>query len=269
MLDAILKNFGIKCKLKLNSLGCKECMPKYRDGLKDKLSQIKDSLCEDCNKRIETNPIRVFDCKNSACQEALSDMPRIYDALCESCRSDFNKLQELLKLNFIKFEIDKNLVRGLDYYSKSAFEFVSDKIGAQSAVAGGGRYDRLVEYLGGKETPGIGFAIGVERLLELVEMPQTQREGVYLGVMVAEARDRLFEKSIELRKNIKVYFEPNLKKLKNHLKAADKLGAKFCAIVGEDEFKEDKIWVKNLQTKEEHKESLKILDMLINPNIKI
>ena len=126
------------------------------------------NLCEDCNRRIITNPIRVLDCKNESCQNELKNAPKITENLCESCDSDFKKLKEILDINNIKYEVDSNLVRGLDYYTKTAFEFVSDNIGAQSAIAGGGRYDRLVEFLGGKSTPAVGFAIGIERLLELI-----------------------------------------------------------------------------------------------------
>ena len=166
MISEILKFFKIGYKLQLNSLGDETCMPQYKEKLVEHLNTL--SLCEDCNRRITTNPIRVLDCKNESCQEQLVGAPKITDNLSPECEADFTKLKEILDSNGVEYEVDTNLVRGLDYYTKTAFEFVSDNIGAQSAIAGGGRYDKLVEYLGGKTTPAVGFAIGIERLLELI-----------------------------------------------------------------------------------------------------
>lgn len=190
MLKEILDNLGVKATLKLNSLGCPECMPKYREKLIEFLNKI-PNLCEDCLRRKELNPIRVLDCKNSNCQMQLKDAPLVTDHLCSSCSEDFKNLQEFLTILKIDFSLDPWLVRGLDYYTKSAFEFISDEIGAQSAVAGGGRYDRLVEFLGGKPTKGIGFAMGIERLLELAKPPLEPRSGVYLGVLSESATKKL------------------------------------------------------------------------------
>ncbi len=252
MVKDILDFFSISTVLKINSLGCKECMPSYRENLITFLRDIEDGLCEDCQRRISTNPIRVFDCKNENCQSLLKEGPRITDSLCSVCDEDFDTLTSALTDLGIEYEIDKNLVRGLDYYTKSAFEFVSSSLGAQNAVAGGGRYDRLVEFLGGKPTPAIGFAIGVERILELIEMHPLGREGYYFGALVEEAVPVVFREGLKKREDEKVFIEYKKKSLKAHLKSADRLNARFCAVIGEDELKNGVIWVKDLEKKEEN-----------------
>ncbi|MCH9740965.1 MAG: histidine--tRNA ligase [Epsilonproteobacteria bacterium] len=251
MIGDIFKALGIGYKLQINSLGCPKCMPPYRENLISFLTECKDELCEDCNRRIDTNPIRVLDCKNEKCQSLLVNSPKLINNLCESCDNDFNKLTTLLQSANIDYEVDTNLVRGLDYYSKTAFEFVSDEIGSQSAIAGGGRYDKLVEFLDGKPTPAVGFALGIERIMELVQMPETSREGYYLGAMDAEAVDSLFPLASKKRATDKVTVEYGAKKLKAHLKGADKVNARYCAVIGEDEFRDGTIWVKDLVEKEE------------------
>ena len=251
MIGDIFKALGIGYKLKINSLGCPKCMPPYRQNLVEFLTECKDELCEDCNRRIETNPIRVLDCKNEKCQSLLVDSPKLIKNLCSSCDDDFVKLERLLKSENIEYEVDTNLVRGLDYYSKTAFEFVSNEIGSQSAIAGGGRYDRLVEFLDGKPTPAVGFALGIERIMELVKMPELERSGYYLGAMDEEAIDALFPLASKKRTTHKVTVEYAPKKLKAHLKNADRVNARYCAVIGEDEFKDKTIWVKDLVEKKE------------------
>jgi histidyl-tRNA synthetase len=241
----IFDALGIDYTLKINSLGCNECMPKYREKLVEFLNTHKNELCEDCQRRINQNPIRTLDCKVESCQAVLKDAPKITDNLCENCNKDFETLKKGLENLEIPYEVDKNLVRGLDYYTKTTFEFVSTEIGAQSAIAGGGRYDRLVEFLGGKPTPGVGFAIGIERILELVKTNE-ERKGIYIGVMLEDALSFAQKEAKELRKNEKVYFEPKVKSLKAHLKAADKGGYKKALIVGEEELKNNTFFEKEL-----------------------
>ena len=236
---------NINYTLKINSLGCPECMPHYREKLVNFLNEHKENLCADCQRRISQNPIRTLDCKNESCQAILKNAPKITDNLCQSCESDFEILKKGLDNLGIKYEVDKNLVRGLDYYTKTTFEFISNKIGAQSAIAGGGRYDRLVEFLGGKPTPGVGFAIGIERIMDLVEI-KNERKGIYLGAIVKEALPVIIKKAKELRKDTKVFVEPNIKSLKAHLKAADKGNFKKAMIIGEDELKENTFFEKEL-----------------------
>ncbi len=245
MASKILDKFNIKYTLKINSLGCNECRPKYTDNLINFLENKKDVLCEDCQRRITQNPIRTLDCKNETCQNHLKDAPKITYNLCDNCNRDFEILKnELDKLN-IKYEVDTNLVRGLDYYNKTAFEFVSDEIGAQSAICGGGRYDKLVEMLDGKSVPAVGFAMGIERLLPLVNV-ESDRSGIYIGIMTEEARDMAMNKFKELVDTEKVYFENKVRKLNQHLKRADKMNYKKVLIAGEDELAKNEFFVKEL-----------------------
>ena len=251
MIAQIFRELGIGFTLKLNSLGCSACMPPYRENLINFLTDIKEELCEDCNRRIGTNPIRVLDCKNETCQSLLTDSPKLIDNLCDSCDADFKKLTTLLDDAGIAYEIDTNLVRGLDYYNKTAFEFVSSEIGAQSAIAGGGRYDKLVEYLDGKPTPAVGFAIGIERIMELVKMPENIKEGYYMGAMVPEAVEKVLMLANAKRKYKKVTVEYTSKGFKSHMKGADKSNARFALLIGEDELANGTVWLKDLETKEE------------------
>ncbi len=249
MIDEILNFFGIKYKLLLNSLGCKECMPKYKEDLVGHLKNL--TLCEDCNRRIELNPIRVLDCKNEACQKELQNAPKITNSLCTNCSDDFNQLKSILDYNNISYSVDSNLVRGLDYYTKTAFEFVSDEIGAQSAIAGGGRYDRLVEFLGGKSTPAIGFAMGIERLLELIKPKFTTQEILYIGSMDEAANNLVFSLVNKKRKYIKVITDYKVRSFSKHLNNATKSKATSIALIGENELKNNTIWIKDLDSKEE------------------
>jgi len=251
MISQIFDALGIGFDLHINSLGCKVCMPKYKENLINSLQEIKEELCEDCNRRIGTNPIRVLDCKNGKCQSLLVESPKLINYLCEECDPDFKKLTTLLKKAGIHYKVDTNLVRGLDYYSKTAFEFVSNEIGAQSAIAGGGRYDRLVEFLDGKPTTAVGFAIGIERIMELVKMPEISREGIYMGAMIPEAVEALLPIATTKRKETKVTVEYNSKGFKSHLKGADRVGARYALLIGEDELANGTVWVKDLKSKEE------------------
>ena len=251
MLKEILEFFGIGFTLKLNSLGCNECMPPYKENLVKHLTNFKENLCEDCNRRILTNPIRVLDCKNNKCQLLLTGAPKITTSLCNSCDSDFEKLKEILNFNNINYEVDSNLVRGLDYYNKTAFEFVSNEIGAQSAIAGGGRYDKLVEFLGGKSTPGIGFAIGIERLLELIKMPQCNQDVIYMGTLDDSSLNTMIKVANQKRKTTKTLVEYTPRSFGKHFSIAEKLGANIVALIGENELKNGTIYIKNIKTREE------------------
>jgi histidyl-tRNA synthetase len=251
MIGQIFKELGIGFDLLINSLGCPECMPLYKDNLVGFLTGIKEDLCEDCNRRIGTNPIRVLDCKNEKCQSMLENSPKLISNLCGNCDTDFQKLTALLDKAGIDYTVDTNLVRGLDYYNKTAFEFVSNEIGSQSAIAGGGRYDKLVEYLDGKPTPAVGFAIGIERIMELVQMPETGKEGYYMGAMVPEAVETLFALAAKKRQETKVTVEYSSKGFKSHMKGVDRSNARYALLIGEDELANGTVWIKDLETKEE------------------
>ncbi len=256
MIADILLACGITYRLQLNSLGDNNCMPAYRDSLVSFITSVEDKICEDCQRRKSTNPIRVLDCKNSTCQALYVKAPKLINNLCSTCQEDFDTLKKILDYNNIAYEIDTNLVRGLDYYSKTAFEFVSDNIGSQSAIAGGGRYDRLVEFLDGRPTPAVGFAMGIERLMELIVMPQLQRDGYYIGAMDEEAVDIVMHLAYKKRKTDKTTIDYKAKNLKNHLKAADKVNAKYCCVIGANEMSNNTIWVKDLENKTEKALSL-------------
>ncbi len=253
MLSNIFDTLGIRYKVLVNSLGCKSCMPSYRKSLVGFLDGVAKDLCIDCQRRITSNPIRVLDCKNENCQKLIANAPKLSNSLCKDCDRDFKRLQELLNNSGIDYEVDSRLVRGLDYYSGTAFEFVSDEIGAQSAIAGGGRYDRLVEFLGGKPTPGIGFAIGIERIIDLVKMPTQEHLGWYLGVLDDKSIDRILAVAQKLRQQgEKALVEYSPKSLKAHLKGANRAKARYCAVIGEDERAKDAIWIKDLVKKVEN-----------------
>lgn len=261
MLSQILAKLDIKAKLKLNSLGCEKCLPEFRAKFLEFVS-AKSDFCEDCKRRKELNPIRMLDCKNEHCQGLLVGAPALKECLCAECQSDFKSLQGLLSANGVEFEIDDKLVRGLDYYSKTAFEFESDEIGAKAAVAGGGRYDKLISYLGGKEGFGVGFAIGVERLMAiLAQKEQSQkRSGVYLCALDSAFVTRLFGVAQILRQKYKVNLSYEAKKLAKHLNLADLSGAKIFLCMGENEAKENKLFYKDLESKEERQIEIKNLE---------
>jgi len=251
MIADILKALGIGYRLKLNSLGDQHCMPAYREKLVSFIESCGDAICGDCERRKLTNPIRVLDCKNEGCQSLYVNAPKLLNNLCDGCQNDFDTLKQILDNHSIAYEIDTNLVRGLDYYSKTAFEFVSDNIGSQSAIAGGGRYDRLIEFLDGKPTPAVGFALGIERLMELIVMPEKAREGYYLGAMDSEAIQSVLLAAEKVRRSEKAVVEYEPRSLKAHLKGADRIHARYCAVIGENELVQNSIWVKDLVEKTE------------------
>lgn len=252
MLVEIFSRLDIKFKLLLNSLGCSQCLPQYRQNLVQFLNS-KEGFCEDCLRRKVLNPIRVLDCKNEHCQNLLKNAPLLNQNLCECCQKEFIFLQECLKQNAVEFKLDSKLVRGLDYYSKTAFEFVSDEIGAKSAIAGGGRYDKLIEYLGGKSGYGIGFAIGIERIMAILEQKEQklEREGIYLCALDKTYISKLLQIATKLRKKHKVILNYEAKKLAKHLENADKTHLKIFLCMGENEAKSESLFYKNLENKDE------------------
>jgi len=249
MAQEIFDTLGISTKLKINSLGCEKCFPDYRKKLENFLIDKKDELCSDCHRRINTNPIRTLDCKIETCKTSLKDSPKITYNLCDKCNSEFELLKRLLIANEIDFEIDTNLVRGLDYYSRTAFEFISNEIGSQSAVAGGGRYDKLVEFLDGKSTPAVGFALGIERIIELIKLPEKNLDGYYFGTLDKDFLEKLYILGSKKRKFCRVHIEYKIRSLKTHITQALKMGYKYCAILGSDEVANETIWIKDLEAK--------------------
>ena len=248
-----IEKLGIKnVSLYINSIGCKDCRKKYEQALKDYLNANYDGLCELCKSRFEKNPLRILDCKNQDCKKIVENAPSILDYLCEDCNSHFEKVKKLLTLSNVQFKVDHNIVRGLDYYTKTVFEFVSENIGAQGTVCGGGRYDGLVKQLGGTETCGIGFAAGIERLLLLmentgVEIPKDDGVEIYIASMGEQALEKAFYIVKTLRENgIVAELDHMERGVKSQFKYADKIGAKYVGVIGSDELEKGIVKIKNM-----------------------
>lgn len=250
IVDFFLKRLKIsEIEILINSIGCKNCRPPYLQILRKEAEKHKDELCEDCKRKIYTNPLRIFDCKNERCIKIADNFPKIIDYLCDECKSHFSKLEEYLNLYEIEYKIQPKLVRGLDYYTKTVFEMISKKLGAQDAVLGGGRYDDLVKNFGGPPIPGIGFAIGTERLISILpEQFEDKEVLVYVAYMGEEAKKEALKVLKLLRKNnIECIAEFKNKNLKNQLSKANKLNAKWVLIIGEDEIKSNKYKLKDME----------------------
>ena len=254
--DTLLKKLGIQVKLRLNSIGCPTCRAEYNRALKEFFAPQLDKLCGDCKTRFEKNPLRLLDCKEEGCKVINKDAPQILDYLCEDCHAHFEEVKTCLQLAGVDYEIDSRIVRGLDYYSRTVFEFVSTSIGAQGTVCGGGRYDGLIEQLGGKPTPAVGFAAGIERLLMVMEsngvvIPEPEKPVVYIAGMDAECRKQAFLLASKLReKGLNAEVDLMDRSVKAQFKYADKLGAKYVAVIGGNELAEGKANVKNMQNGE-------------------
>lgn len=240
--------------LHINSLGCSSCRPEYRDQLKAFLLTRTDDLCDDCRRRLHDNPLRVLDCKKPACRSATAGAPMLSAQLCDDCRGHFTGLTGLLDQLGQNYQVDPLLVRGLDYYTRTTFEFLAGDLGAQNAVAAGGRYDRLVEELGGKATPAVGFAIGFERLMMLVDeqaIPEVKPFAALIPLDDA-ARHCLFPVYLELcREGLATTMAFQQKSLKSQLKKADKDGIELAVIVGSEEIKANEAVCRNMRTGEQ------------------
>ncbi len=248
-----LSRLGLReLSVQVNSIGCTGCRPAYREALISYLKDRADTLCEDCSRRLAANPLRVLDCKNDRCKDASRGAPVTLDYLCSECSEHFGQLRSVLDRRAIEYSVDPNLVRGLDYYTRTVFEFTSGKIGAQSAVFGGGRYDGLIESLGGTRTPGVGWALGLERLImvlrsEGIVPPPRKQLGVYI-LTSGQSAEQGFLLTEELRRSC-VSAEMDLlgRSFKSQMKQADRLGAKFALFVGEDEIRTGQATVRRMQ----------------------
>src|SRR6056297_2101332 len=243
--------------LYINSIGCPECRPQYLEKLKTYLKKNKEDLCVDCKHRIDKNPLRVLDCKNESCQGVISNAPKIIDNLCNECEVHFDKLQQNLDDIDIEFEIDPNLVRGLDYYTKTAFEVKYEGLGAQDTIFGGGRYDKLAEEIGDKDIPGIGFALGVERLLltlkkQGIEIPIDKSVDIYLTTIGKKAEIASFKLLEEFRRRgIKAEIDYMGRSVGSQMKSADRMNATYTVIIGENELENKKATVRNMKSGKE------------------
>jgi histidyl-tRNA synthetase len=241
--------------LNLNSLGCSDCRPRFREELKDYLADKRPRLCEDCQRRAEANPLRVFDCKVDSCKEVVSGAPSIDGFLCQACREHFSSVQSYLSDLEIPFVLNSRLVRGLDYYNRTTFEIQTERLGAQNAVAGGGRYDGLVQLLGGPDHPAIGFALGLERVVALIgdDHPlEDRRPALFIAALGGAAAGAAFKWAVDLRRNgLWVELDYGSAGLKSQMKKADRLGAGQVLIVGDDELKTSRGALRNMLTKEQ------------------
>ncbi len=233
----------------VNSVGCQTCRPGYREKLKQKAEESRSRLCPDCQRKIGTNPLRIFDCKVEACKEISIEFPKITDFLCPECDEHFKQFCKYLDAFDISYSIEPSLVRGLDYYTKTTFEFSSRSLGAQDAVLGGGRYDDMMKEFGGPDICGTGFAVGVERLLSIVSVEENQQEWLYLIYLGDEAKSAAMEVARFLRENgVKCLVEYRERSLRNQLSRANKLNAAWVLIIGEDEVKKGTFQLKNMKT---------------------
>jgi len=255
-----LSRMGIEdVELRISSVGCRSCRPVYRTALQDFLRPKYDCLCSTCKSRFDKNPMRILDCKSSEDQELVRGAPMMLDYLCDDCRKDFEDLKSYLDKMGIRYTVDPSIVRGLDYYTKTAFEFITTKLGAQGTVCGGGRYDHLIEEVGGPDMPGVGFGLGKERLLMLMdacgssfgEAPAPQ---IFLAWIGDEPKLYALGLLHELRsKGIRADMDTRERNLKGQMKYANKLGAAFTAVIGDDEVASGELTLKNMETSEQTK----------------
>ena len=250
-----LETMGItSTQLRINSIGCPKCRTKYKQVLKEFLAPKYDQLCSTCKSRYETNPMRILDCKSPEDQKLIEGAPMMIDYLCEDCWQAFDELQVNLDAMGIDYVVDPGIVRGLDYYTKTAFEFVTDTIGAQGTVCGGGRYDNLSEELGGPPIPGVGFGLGIERLLITMEaagkeIPVPQGADAFIVFMGESARKEGMALMRSLRKaGFRVEMDMLARNVKNQFKCADRAGAKRTIVIGEDEIAKKVVSMKNMET---------------------
>ena len=270
----ILQSLGLKdLKLKINSVGCPNCRPGHREKLQEFFKPSFDQLCKDCQSRYDRNPLRLLDCKNPKCQELGVGAPSLEECLCDECKAHFDGLKELLTAAGVDFEVDHNLVRGLDYYTKTAFEIQYKPLGAQSAVCGGGRYDGLIEEVGGPATPGIGFAMGMERVLLALEsqnlLPAADDAmDVFIVCPKKENFTLAFKTAIELRRaGLKVDYDFQGRSMKAQMKAANRVQAKYVLIFGEDEVARGQVVLRNMANSEQNE--IAISDILTKLQVEV
>lgn len=255
--QSIFDRLGIKqLRLEINSIGCPTCRAEYHKALREYFGARKEELCDTCNSRLEKNPMRILDCKSPICSKIAEGAPKITDYLCDECREHFEQVQKYLDVAGVEYTVNPTIVRGLDYYTKTVFEFVTDFIGAQGTVCGGGRYDGLIEELGGKHLPSLGFAMGMERLLMLmdkqgIEIPKPSSCDLYVATMGDKAKEKAFL-LIKSVRDCGLIAETDVvgRGLRPQMKYADKIGAKFSLVLGDNEIEQNSAEVKNMTTGE-------------------
>ncbi len=274
----VLETLGItSVSLEINSIGCPECRAKYHKALKEFFTQRKEELCETCRDRLDRNPMRILDCKSPVCGEISANAPKMIEYLCDDCSAHFEKVKAHLDAADIKYTVNPTIVRGLDYYTRTVFEFVSDSIGAQGTVCGGGRYDLLVSQMGGPETPSLGFAMGIERLLLVMEsqnvaFPNPPKCDVYIAAMGDKASVYSTKLASILREEgFSAETDIVGRSLKAQMKYANKIGAAFSMVIGEDELNKKSAVLKNMADGEQIEVSLPdgLVEAIYNKSINI
>jgi len=252
----LLDELGVNASLEVNSLGCPSCRPAFRNDLIAFLHEKEQNLCPDCRRRLHTNPLRVLDCKVSGCRSLVADAPSILDGLCAECGEHLEGVRENLDLLGLAYNLNPFMVRGLDYYTRTTFEFITDRLGAQAAVGAGGRYDGLIEQLGGPALPGIGFAIGMERLILLMEQGQQEEEAPGMDLCIAalgpEARRFGMQLTQALRRRgLSVAMDTRGRSLKAQMKQAGRLNCRYTLIVGEDELQRQNAILRDMNNQQQ------------------
>lgn len=252
----LLTELGLSVTLELNSLGCPACRPRFRESLLAFLADHHQALCDDCKRRSATNPLRVLDCKNPKCREQVLEAPSLQEYLCGDCADHFREVREGLDQLGVQYSLNKFMVRGLDYYTRTTFEFITGNLGAQAAVGAGGRYDGLIEQLGGPKVPGIGFALGVERLVLLLQKLETEKQPSVTELFVAGIGEQpsryAFTLTHALRAaGMRVAMDLEGRSLKSQMKQAGKLGAAHVLIIGDDELAAGKAALRNMATQQQ------------------
>ena len=256
--NTFFKELGVKdLTLEINSIGCPTCRAEYHKALKTYFEGRKDELCDTCKDRLERNPMRILDCKSPVCSEIAKDAPVVLDYLCDECREHFEKVKSYLNAQNIAFKVNPRIVRGLDYYTKTVFEFISGSIGAQGTVCGGGRYDGLIEELGGQKTPSLGFGLGIERLMLLMEaqgceFPKESMPDLFIAALGEKAQLKAVEIANDMREEgFTCLYDVNDRGLRAQMKYANKLGAKYTIVLGDDEVESGIAKLKNMESGEE------------------
>lgn len=256
--NTFFKELGVKdLTLEINSIGCPTCRAEYHKALKAYFEGRKDKLCDTCKDRLGRNPMRILDCKSPVCSEIAKDAPVALDYLCDECREHFEKVKSYLNAQNIAFKVNPRIVRGLDYYTKTVFEFISESIGAQGTVCGGGRYDGLIEELGGQKTPSLGFGLGIERLMLLMEaqgceFPKESMPDLFIAALGEKAQLKAVEIANDMREEgFTCLYDVNGRGLRAQMKYANKLGAKYTIVLGDDEVESGIAKLKNMESGEE------------------
>ena len=271
MLMHFLRKVGLQTlELQINSLGCRECRPRYREELKRFFEKKSFQLCEDCQRRLQTNPLRILDCKVEGCKESIANAPRVTDFICSNCKEHFSRVKEYLTVAGVQFDVNPNMVRGLDYYTRTCFEVVSYDLGSQNAVTGGGRYDNLFQEIGGLDIPGIGFAIGMERLISLLPKDRTflKTPHLFIATLGDKTNKEAYQLANELHlRGIRAELDYEGKSLKSQMRRAGKLNASYVLILGGDELKQGKAVLRHMGDKSQEEIPIKDLAALLQSKL--